>query len=88
MESGRGRQGPVLTPPPYIRVFNPVVQGNKFDPCGDYEREWLRELSRIPYMHVDEPWKMSQTRKQEVRCVIGWDYTQPIVDNAQPERQS
>jgi deoxyribodipyrimidine photo-lyase len=67
---------------PYFRIFNSVLQGKKFDPRGDYVREWLPELAWIPDKYVHEPWKMSQTLQQDVQCVIGRDYPAPIVDHA------
>ncbi|WP_068276341.1 cryptochrome/photolyase family protein [Aldersonia kunmingensis] len=33
---------------PYFRVFNPTTQGEKFDPSGDYVRQWVPELRDVP----------------------------------------
>ena len=41
---------------PYFRVFNPVTQGLKFDPQGDYVRRWVPELAEVTGQHVHEPW--------------------------------
>ena len=43
---------------PYFRVFNPVTQGLKFDPSGDYVRRWVPELRDVPGAAVHEPWKL------------------------------
>lgn len=43
---------------PYFRVFNPVLQGLKFDPEGDYVRKYIPELRHIPGAAVHEPWKV------------------------------
>lgn len=43
---------------PYFRVFNPVLQGRKFDPDGDYVRRWVPELRGIPGAAVHEPWRL------------------------------
>jgi deoxyribodipyrimidine photo-lyase len=67
---------------PYFRIFNPVLQGKKFDPNGDYVRHWLPELNRVPKKYVHEPWKMPYEIQQQTKCVIGRDYPQPIVDHA------
>jgi deoxyribodipyrimidine photo-lyase len=67
---------------PYFRIFNPVLQGKKFDPQGDYVRHWLPELAQVPHKFVHEPWKMSPSIQTQVKCVIGRDYPQPIVDHA------
>jgi deoxyribodipyrimidine photo-lyase len=41
---------------PYFRVFNPVTQGQKFDPSGDYLRRWVPELRDLPDRAIHEPW--------------------------------
>jgi deoxyribodipyrimidine photo-lyase len=45
-------------PAPYFRVFNPVTQGRKFDPDGDYVRRYVPELRDIPGGDVHEPWRL------------------------------
>ena len=42
---------------PYFRVFNPVTQGLRFDPDGDYVRRWVPELAHLPGTAAHEPWK-------------------------------
>ena len=42
---------------PFFRIFNPVLQGARFDPDGRYVRRWVRELSSLPDTTVHEPWK-------------------------------
>ncbi|ADE13453.1 Deoxyribodipyrimidine photo-lyase [Nitrosococcus halophilus Nc 4] len=42
---------------PYFRVFNPVLQGKKFDPEGKYVQQWIPELRKISKQHIHEPWK-------------------------------
>ena len=42
---------------PYFRIFNPVTQGIKFDPQGDYVRRWVPELRHLPGAAAHEPWK-------------------------------
>jgi deoxyribodipyrimidine photo-lyase len=64
-------------PSPYFRVFNPVTQGRKFDPDGNYVRRWVPELRGIEGGAVHEPWKLSPPPA---------DYPAPIVDHA-AERQ-
>ena len=41
---------------PYFRIFNPVTQGGKFDPCGDYVRRWVVELAGVPAPLIHSPW--------------------------------
>jgi deoxyribodipyrimidine photo-lyase len=66
---------------PYFRVFNPVLQGRRFDPHGDYIRRWVRELSRVPSESVHEPWRMPAGAQRAAQCVIGRDYPGPIVEH-------
>jgi deoxyribodipyrimidine photo-lyase len=66
---------------PYFRVFNPVLQGKKFDPKGEYVRHWLPELQHVPLELLHEPWKMQQTDQVRARCTLGTDYPLPIVDH-------
>lgn len=42
---------------PYHRVFNPVLQGIRFDPGGDYVRRWIPELAHLPGASAHEPWR-------------------------------
>jgi deoxyribodipyrimidine photo-lyase len=42
---------------PYFRVFNPVTQGLRFDPAGDYVRRWVPELGHLPGAAAHEPWR-------------------------------
>lgn len=66
---------------PYFRIFNPVRQGKRFDPNGDYVRRWLPELIRVPNRYMHSPWKMPREIQQDIECTIGRHYPQPIVDH-------
>ncbi len=59
---------------PYFRVFNPVSQGAKFDPAGDYVRRWVPELRTLKGRAVHEPWTAATPPA---------DYPSPIVDHAE-----
>jgi len=67
---------------PYFRVFNPTLQGQKFDPDGTFVRRMLPALARVPDAYVHEPWQMPPLIAAEAGCVIGRDYPEPIVDHA------
>ena len=67
---------------PYFRVFNPISQGQKFDPQGDYVRQWMPELQAVPKKFIHAPWQMSKSDQRKARCRIGEDYPPPIVDHA------
>lgn len=67
---------------PYYRIFNPTLQGQRFDPQGDYIRRWLPELARVPNEFIHEPWRMTPMDQLRSNCQIGKDYPYPIVDHA------
>ncbi len=64
---------------PYFRIFNPVVQGQRYDPEGDYVRRWLPELAAAPVKDVHAPWTMPRMAQQAVACRIGRDYPEPCL---------
>jgi len=64
---------------PYFRVFNPVLQGQRFDPSGTFVRHWLPELAGVPDEYVHQPWTMPGSLQRNVGVVIGRDYPLPIV---------
>lgn len=66
---------------PYFRIFNPILQGKKFDPQGDYIKRWVPELSRVPANFLHTPWEMPEEVQWKVGCVIGHDYPRPIIDH-------
>ena len=68
---------------PYFRVFNPVRQGERFDPAGEYVRHWVRELARVPDDRVHAPWTMTEAEQEAAGCRIDVDYPVPIVDHAE-----
>lgn len=69
-------------PQPYFRVFNPVLQGQRFDPTGAYVRTWVPELARVPDAYLHEPWMMPASVQEAAGCRIGTDYPAPLVEHA------
>ena len=67
---------------PYFRVFNPVLQGQRNDPQGDYVRRWVPELRGVSPARIQDPWTMSALEQTTAGCRIGIDYPAPIVDHA------
>jgi len=65
---------------PYFRVFNPVIQGEKFDPLGSYVRHWVPELAQLPSKWIHRPWEAPDSVLGEAGVVLGEDYPRPIVD--------
>jgi len=68
---------------PYFRVFNPILQGRKFDPVGAYVRRWVPELASVPDKYIHAPWEMPVEVQQAAGCRVGMDYPSPIVDHQQ-----
>ena len=65
---------------PYFRVFNPITQGIRFDPHGDYVRRWVPELANIEGAAVHEPWLLLDALAQ--------GYPERIVDHAEERTEA
>ena len=66
---------------PYFRIFNPVLQGEKFDPTGAYVRKWLPELERLPEEFVHRPWEAPALVLKAAGVELGRNYPHPVVDH-------
>ncbi len=66
---------------PYFRIFNPVLQGKKFDPYGDTCGSGYRS-SRVSPRPTSRTWRMPPREQHDAACVIGRDYPPPLVDHA------
>lgn len=65
---------------PYFRIFNPVLQGEKFDPTGEYTRRFVPELAKLSNEYLFKPWEASRQILEEADVVLGVNYPYPIVD--------
>ena len=65
---------------PYFRIFNPVTQGEKFDPDGHYTRQYVPELSRLPNKYLFKPWQAPSEILQQADVHLGDNYPMPMVD--------
>ncbi|MGE5514285.1 MAG: cryptochrome/photolyase family protein [Bacteroidota bacterium] len=68
---------------PYFRVFNPITQGEKFDPTGAYVRRWVPELAGLPDQYIHQPWQAPPLILAGARVKLGITYPTAIVDHAQ-----
>jgi deoxyribodipyrimidine photo-lyase len=64
---------------PYFRIFNPILQGEKFDKEGIYVKKWVPELNKVPSKFIHKPWEMEIKYQEAIKTIIGKDYPQPIV---------
>jgi deoxyribodipyrimidine photo-lyase len=67
---------------PYFRVFNPISQGEKFDPNGDYVRRWVPELAALDAKYIHAPWTAPPLTLRAAGITLGKHYPMPIVDHA------
>jgi len=66
---------------PFFRIFNPTLQGWKFDPRGDYIRRWVPELAQVPDRFIHAPWEMTPAQQREAKVIIGSHYPGPLVEH-------
>ena len=67
---------------PYFRVFNPILQGEKFDSEGAYVRRWVPELARLPANLIHRPWTATPIELKSAGVDLGKTYPEPIVDHS------
>ncbi|PKQ05238.1 MAG: deoxyribodipyrimidine photolyase [Alphaproteobacteria bacterium HGW-Alphaproteobacteria-11] len=67
---------------PYFRIFNPVLQGEKFDPEGAYVRAHLPELAALDAHYIHKPWAAPPEALAKAGVVLGGNYPQPMIDHA------
>ncbi len=73
---------------PYFRIFNPVIQGQKFDPDGAYVRRWVPELKALPNKWLHAPWTAPFEVLEVAGVRLGRTYPRPIVDHAEARNRA
>jgi len=73
---------------PYFRIFNPVRQGERFDPEGAYVRRWVPELAHLPNRFIQQPWNAPAEARVESEAEHGDAYPPPVVDLEHSRRQA
>jgi deoxyribodipyrimidine photo-lyase len=68
---------------PYFRVFNPVTQGERFDPHGSYVRTWVPELEGLPAQWIHKPWEAPDGILRRAGVVFSTTYPRRIVDHGE-----
>lgn len=67
---------------PYFRIFNPVLQGQKFDAQGCYVRQWVPELASLPDAYIHAPWEAPEAVLKGAGVTLGKTYPKPIVEHS------
>jgi deoxyribodipyrimidine photo-lyase len=70
---------------PYFRIFNPILQGEKFDPEGVYVKQWVPELKTVPAQWIHKPWMATQDK---LGFSLGKAYPEPIVDHSEARKMA
>jgi len=73
---------------PYFRIFNPSLQGEKFDPKGHYVRAWVPELSGLPDRLIQTPWSAKPIELADAGIKLGRNYPTPIVDHSKARNRA
>ncbi|MCG3175249.1 MAG: Deoxyribodipyrimidine photo-lyase [Candidatus Omnitrophica bacterium] len=73
---------------PYFRIFNPVLQSERFDPQGEYLRRWLPELARLGTPWIHRPWEAPPEVLRAAGVRLGEEYPLPMVDHAEARERT
>ena len=65
---------------PYFRIFNPILQGEKFDPDGEYTKKFVPELKKLPNKFLYKPWEAPTEILVKAGVELGQNYPRPIVE--------
>ena len=67
---------------PFFRIFNPVSQGERHDPDGEYVRRYIPELAELPDDYIHKPWQAPAAVLEEAGVELGGDYPRPMVEHS------
>jgi len=73
---------------PYFRIFNPMTQGERFDPEGAYVQAWVPELKDLPKKFIHAPWTADAATLAKAKVELGRTYPHPMVDHKQARQQA
>jgi len=73
---------------PYFRVFNPTLQGERFDPAGDYIRQYVPELARVPAAFIHAPERAPRKVLEAAGVEMGKNYPRPVVEHVASRRRA
>ncbi|MGL4324281.1 MAG: FAD-binding domain-containing protein, partial [Beijerinckiaceae bacterium] len=73
---------------PYFRVFNPILQGEKFDTKGDYVRRFVPELAGLPAQWIHKPWEAPAAVLSSAGITLGKTYPKPVIDHDEGRKRA
>jgi deoxyribodipyrimidine photo-lyase len=73
---------------PFLRIFNPVSQAERFDPVGAYVCEWVPELAMLPDAWIQEPWEAPRAVLRVAGVELGHSYPHPPVDHERARKRA
>jgi deoxyribodipyrimidine photo-lyase len=73
---------------PYFRIFNPVTQGLRFDPDGEYTKKYVPELKDLPSKYLYSPWEAPLDILNDAGVTLGKNYPNPVVDLKQSREKA
>jgi len=73
---------------PYFRIFNPILQGEKFDKEGVYIKKWVPELAELPRKYINKPWEADGMTLKLANITLGEDYPYPVVDHKEARERA
>lgn len=73
---------------PYFRVFNPILQGEKFDAKGDYVRAFVPELANMPADWIHRPWEAPLDVLKAAKVSLGKNYPKPVIDHDEGRKRA
>lgn len=73
---------------PFFRIFNPVLQTQKFDPEGEYIKKFVPELKLLPKKFIAQPWKAPAEVLKKAKIQLKKDYPLPVVDLDKTRKQA
>ena len=66
---------------PYFRIFNPITQGERFDPEGLYIQKWIPEIAKLSPPWIFRPWEAKAEILEKAGIKLGKNYPLPIIDH-------
>ncbi len=73
---------------PYFRIFNPMLQGEKFDPKGEYVKRWCPELKNLSVKFIHSPWESDASELEAAGIELGSSYPRPIVNHEESRKRA